>query len=94
MKKTSAVTVDEDSTTHVKGEVLDTVDKKITIQCGDTKVVVDKDGKIMIEGKDLDLKIDGPVKVNGKKFKVKSDGTIDIEAGGAIKIKGSGVNIN
>ena len=34
------------------------------------------------------------IKVKGAKLEVKSDGTVDVNASGAIKIKGSSVDVN
>ena len=78
------------------------VASKIVIECGSSKVTVDKEGNITIEGKKLDVKFDGPAKVAGAdidveatgKVTVKSSGPTKIEASGPLAIKGAMVGIN
>jgi type VI secretion system secreted protein VgrG len=89
--KTQVKNNDEESIT---GEKSVTVGKTYTLQCGEGKITVKKDGTIMIEGKDITIEGSGTIKVKGAKLEVKSDGTVDVNASGAIKIKGSAVDVN
>ena len=92
--KDMALSVEGDLSEEVAGEQATTVGKKITLECGEVKIVIEKSGKVTVESKEVTVKVDGPIKVEGKKLKVKSEGTVDVEASGAVKVKGSGVNIN
>ncbi len=90
-KKINVQGKDEESIT---GEKSVTVGKSYTLQCGEGKITVKKDGTIVIEGKDITIEGAGTIKVKGAKLEVKSDGTVDVKASGAIKIKGSAVDVN
>ncbi|MFO0757423.1 MAG: type VI secretion system tip protein TssI/VgrG [Byssovorax sp.] len=89
--KTNVQGNDEESIT---GEKSVTVGKTYVLQCGEGKLTIKKDGTIMIEGKDITIEGKGTIKVQGAKLEVKSDGTVDVNASGAIKIKGSAVDVN
>ncbi len=92
--KDKSITVSGDFKLTVEGEQTLAAAKTITIKCGDGKVIVEKDGTVTIKGKDITVKGDGTIKLEGQKLKMKSDGTAEIEASGAVKLKGSGVEIN
>ena len=77
------------------------VGDKLTIECGDAKVTIEKDGKIEVEGKDITLKGTGDVKIEGDKINVKASGKlkvegdkIDVKGSGKVKVKGSKVTMN
>ncbi|PUB17282.1 type VI secretion system Vgr family protein [Yoonia sediminilitoris] len=62
-----------------KNLLLEAADSKITIKCGNAMIVLQKDGTIGIEGKDISLD---------------ASGKINIKAGGEISLKGSKINQN
>lgn len=66
------------------------VGSKISIQCGDTRVVIDRSGSVLIEGKSIEVKGDGPVKVVASQVMVTASGEVKVEATGKVEIKGSG----
>lgn len=77
--KTAATEVGEDCGLKVgKNYTLDVGDQ-ITLKCGDATIVLKKDGKIQIKGKELTLD---------------SSGKINIKAGGDVVIKGSKIHQN
>ncbi|MFO0615862.1 MAG: type VI secretion system tip protein TssI/VgrG [Polyangiaceae bacterium] len=94
--------VDKDHSVAVSGSSSEDVEKKKTVQvgetytleCGDGKITVQKNGDIVIEGKSIKIKGSGPITVEGSKLKVKTDGTVDVDAGGAVKVKGGTVDLN
>ncbi len=102
VKKSVQLTVDKDRQVIIKGDAKEdvtkektiVVGKKMIIECGKAKVVIEKDGKIGIEGKDISIKGKGDIKIEGKKLEVKSKGGVKVKASGAVKVKGSKVGIN
>ncbi|MFO0552209.1 MAG: type VI secretion system tip protein TssI/VgrG [Polyangiaceae bacterium] len=94
--------VEKDATVSVAGNASETVDKEklisvketYTLECGDGRVVVQKNGDILIEGKTIKIKGSGPITVEGSKLKIKSEGTVDVSADGTVKVKGSNVDLN
>lgn len=68
--------------------------KKFSIQCGSASVSIEKNGNITIEGKNITIKGSGPMVVEGKKLDVKSSGTVNVNASGKVKVKGSNVALN
>ncbi len=102
VKEAAQLTVDKDRQVIIKGDAKEdvakektiVVGKKLIIECGKGKVVIEKDGKIGIEGKDISIKGKGDIKIEGKKLEVKSKGGIKVKASGDVKVKGSKVGIN
>jgi type VI secretion system secreted protein VgrG len=102
VRKNQTIQVNKDRTAQIKEKDTENVGKektiivgdKITIQCGDSNVTIEKNGKITISGKDINVKADGPIKVEGKKLDVKSEGAVKVNASGKIEVKGSNVKIN
>lgn len=89
------VNVSGDENVSIGKEQKIEVAEKITITCGDAKVVIEKSGDITVTGKDIKVDATGKVLVQAaSKVVVKSDGPVEMEAGAAVKIKGSAVNIN
>ena len=79
----------------VSPEMTTIVGKKVAIQCGQATITVEKSGDITVTGKDIKVDATGKVLVQAaSKVVVKSDGPVEMEAGAAVKIKGSAVNIN
>ena len=95
------VTIGGDMSTAVGGDQAEdvgkkkkiTVGEKITIECGDSKITISKDGKIVVEGSDIKVKSSGPVKVEASEMEVKSSGNINVK-GTNIKVKGSAIDMN
>ncbi len=88
------LTVSKNLKEDIKEERATVVGKKISIECGEAKITIEKNGNITVEGKDLTVKGDGTIKVEGKKLDVKSDGAVNLEASGKVVIKGSNVGVN
>ena len=87
--------IEGDATESVGKKKNVTVKEKYTLEVGSGKVVVEKSGKITIEGSDITVKGSGTIKVDGgKKIELKSDGEISVKASSSVKISGSGVDIN
>ncbi len=70
------------------------VGETYTLECGDAKIVVQKNGDIAIQGKSVKIVMSGPVQVEGSKLQVKTDGAVDVNAGGNVKVKGGTVDLN
>ncbi|MEP7120900.1 MAG: type VI secretion system tip protein TssI/VgrG [Byssovorax sp.] len=94
IKGTETRTIDGDSSESVGSKKTVTVGEKFTLVCGSGTIVVEKSGKITIEGADISVKGSGTIKVEGAKIEVKSDGDVSVKAGSNIKLSGSGVDIN
>lgn len=90
--KSTSVGADADES--IGGKKTVTVGETFTLECGGGKIVVEKSGKITIEGSDITVKGSGTIKVQGAKVEVKSDGDVSVKAGANIKLSGSGVDIN
>jgi type VI secretion system secreted protein VgrG len=76
---------------------------KVTIECGQAKVIIEKSGKITITGTELavaadskiELKSSGQVNVEASgAVNVKASGTAKLEASGPVAVKGAVVNVN
>ena len=94
IKKEMNVSVAKNQKVEVQEERTLIVGKKITAQCGDAAITIEKNGNITVEGKKISVKGDGPIEVQGKKLQVKSDGAVNVEASGKVVIKGSNVGVN
>lgn len=92
--KNSEVKIGKDAKEEVSEKKTLIVGKKLSIQCGDAQVVLEKNGNISVKGKKITVKGEGPIQVEGKKLQVKSEGAVNVEASGKIKVKGSQVGIN
>ncbi len=96
------VDVTKDMAVSVKENADEKVDKNKSINVGEVyslvvgsgKITVKKDGTIQVEGKDITIKGTGTINVEGNKLHVKSDSTVDVEASGAVKVKGSSIDLN
>ncbi len=64
-----------------------TVGTKVTITCGASSITMDKDGKIVVSGKDIEIQATGQVDVNAK-------GDINVESAANVNVKGSLINMN
>jgi type VI secretion system secreted protein VgrG len=94
VNKSLSITITKDSREEVQEKKTLVVGEKLSIQCGDATIVIEKNGNITVQGKKIVVKGDGPIEIEGKKLEVKSDGTINLEASGNVKIKGSNVGVN
>ena len=92
--KNMTVTVTKDSKEEVQKKKTMIIGDKLSIQCGDATVVIEKNGNITVQGKKLVVKGDGPIQIEGKKLQVKSEGAVNVEASGKVMIKGSNVGVN
>lgn len=92
--KNSEVKIGKDAKEEVHEKKTLIVGKKLTVQCGDAQVMIEKNGNITVQGKKIIVKGEGPIQVEGKKLQVKSEGAVNVEASGKIKVKGSQVGIN
>ena len=97
-----SIAVSSKMTTTVGGDLEEDVEKtkkvtvgdKFELQCGEGKVTVEKNGNITIEGKDITIKGSGPIVIEGEKLDIKSNGAVNVQASGAVTVKGSAVNMN
>jgi len=90
-----ATQVTKDESRQVGGEQKLEVTEKITITCGDAKVVIEKNGDITVTGKTIKVESSDKIVLHAQsKIVIKSDGPIELEAAQAVKMKGSAVNIN
>jgi len=96
------LTVAKDMTVTVKKSMKDEageertiiVAKKLAINVGDASILLEKDGKVTVQGKDITVKGSGAIKVDGKSIDLKTDGAVNLEASGKVTIKGSQVGVN
>ncbi|WP_437723769.1 type VI secretion system Vgr family protein [Sorangium sp. So ce861] len=94
VSKDMNLTVSQSLKQDIKEDKTLIVGKKITVECGEAKITIDKSGDIVVEGKNISVKGDGTIKVEAKKLDVKSDGAVNLEASGKVVIKGSNVGVN
>jgi type VI secretion system secreted protein VgrG len=94
VSKDMSVTVTKNVQEEAKEERTIIVGKKLSLQCGDATITVEKNGNITVQGKKIMVKGDGPIEIEGKKLQVKSDGAVNVEASGKVVIKGSNVGVN
>ena len=91
----SDIKVAKNAEETVEGSKTVTVGEKVVIECGDSRVVLEKDGTITVEGKDIKVKGSGNVVIEGdQKVEVKSSGDVKVSAASNVVVKGSGVNLN
>lgn len=83
-----------DHTEEVDLEKMIAAGKKIELLCGTSRILVDKKGRIVVEGANIVLRSAGPVKVESKKLQVRSSGSVNVKAAGTVKVKGTIVGIN
>jgi type VI secretion system secreted protein VgrG len=81
------------NTAIAKTQTVD-VKEKYTLKVDKGSVTIDKSGKIVIEGDAITIEGSGNILVKGKALKVDASGSVEVSAGGAVKVKGSGVDIN
>jgi type VI secretion system secreted protein VgrG len=62
----------------------------VVIECGDSKITIDKQGNVKVEGKNLKVSIDGPAKVEAQKLEVSSSGDVKVTASGNVAVSSSG----
>jgi len=70
-----------------------TVGSKLEIVCGDSRLVMDKSGKISLQGSNIRVVSTGPVRVKGKALAHKGK-SFKVQASGPITLKGSKINEN
>ncbi len=70
------------------------VGDKLTVTCGSSKIQIDSNGKILLEGEDVTVSSGGPVLVEGSELTVKTDGAVSVDAGGTVAVAGSAVEMN
>jgi len=96
-----AITVGADFVRTVAGAVKEkvartqvvNVGRRLEFICGDSRLVMDKSGKIIIEGKNILFRSSGPVTLKGKVMRMVGS-TLGVKMSGAIKLKGSKVSEN
>ena len=64
-----------------------TAGEKITITCGASTITMDKDGKIIVSGKDIFVEAQGVVNVNAQ-------GDVNVESAANVNVKGSNIHMN
>lgn len=91
----SEIHVGGDSSESVGGTKSLTAGEKVVIECGAVRVVLEKNGDISIEGKDITVKGSGTVHVEGdQSVRIKSSGSINVEAASTVVVKGATINLN
>ncbi len=100
--RSSSTLVSEDQITSVGGNVETKVEKKasmvvgerLVLRCGEGSITVQKNGDIVIAGKDITIHSAGPVLVEGEKVDVKSDGVVNVDASGPVNLRAAAINMN
>jgi type VI secretion system secreted protein VgrG len=90
LKADLATTVGGTSSEDVKLDKNIKAGSTVVIECGDSKITIDKSGNVKVEGKDLKVSIDGPAQVTAQKLEVSSSGEVKVAATGKVEVKGSG----
>ena len=70
-----------------------TVGSKLEIVCGASRLVMEKSGRIIIEGNDLLFKVAGPMRVQGEAMQMKG-ASFKVKTSGPIQLKGSEIGEN
>lgn len=95
VSKDLTVTISKNMKEDVGEERTLVVAKKLAINVGDAQILLQKDGTITLQGKDITLKASGKVLVDASsKVDLKSSGPVNIDASGKVTIKGSQVGVN
>ncbi|MFT3765895.1 MAG: type VI secretion system tip protein TssI/VgrG [Minicystis sp.] len=68
------------------------VGHKLEIVCGKSKIVLERSGKVTIEGTEIDLKSEGPINIDGKKITVKGT-EVSVTASGPAELHGDTVKL-
>ncbi len=66
----------------------------VELICGEATITAHKDGTVTLVGKQVRVKVSGSVEVEGERLSVKSSGSVSVSAGGTVKVRGRGVNLN
>jgi type VI secretion system secreted protein VgrG len=66
----------------------------VELICGDATITAHKDGTVTLVGKEVRVKVSGPVEVEGGRLSIKAQGSVNLSAGGTVKVRGRGVNLN
>ncbi|MFT3775074.1 MAG: type VI secretion system tip protein TssI/VgrG [Minicystis sp.] len=75
------------STEHVGLSKTVSAGTKLTIECGASKLTMDKAGNVVIEASNMKITATGDVKVA-------ADGSVDVETSGAVKVRAGTVDMN
>ncbi len=94
VKKDMTTTIQDNENVSVGKKQSIAVGEQYQLTVGDAKVTLKKNGDITIEGKKIVIKGSGPIQIEGSKVAVKSDGSVEVKAGGSVKVKGSGIEMN
>ena len=85
--------VGSDLTQKVADNMTLTVGNRLEIVCGATRLVMEKDGKVTLSGKEFIFKADGPIRTQARS--IRTQGTsMTVKTSGPIKLKGSNVSEN
>ena len=85
--------VGSDMTQKVADNMTLTVGNRLEIVCGATRLVMEKDGKVTLSGKEFIFKADGPFRTKARS--ITTQGTsMTVKTSGPIKLKGSNVSEN
>ncbi len=85
-----ATTVGGSATEEVKLDKSIKAGSTVTIECGSSKITIDKSGNVKIEGTNLAVSINGPTKIEAQQLEVTSSGDVKVSATGTVSVKGSG----
>jgi type VI secretion system secreted protein VgrG len=94
VEKSRDTKIKEKDSENVGKEKTIIVGDKIHIECGEAKVTIEKNGNILITGKDIGVEGKGPITVKGNRLSIESKGTVNLKASGDIKVKGSKIGMN
>lgn len=68
--------------------------RELELVCGGGRILIDRAGRITIEGADLIVKAPGPVRVEGSRLNVAAKGPVVVRSETSVKIRGSGIDMN
>jgi len=95
------LTVNDDLVSKVAGAVSEQagtsrtirVGTKLEIVCGESRLVMEKDGRITLEGKEFRINAAGPVRVKGNAMQLRGK-SLSVKTSGPIKLKGTKISEN
>ncbi|HVY47054.1 MAG TPA: type VI secretion system tip protein TssI/VgrG, partial [Minicystis sp.] len=94
VKASSELDVGGDADVRVGGALKTRVGELTELVCGAATITVHADGTVELEGRDVVVKVAGAVTVEGERLSVRSQGSVDVSAGGSVRVRGRGVSFN
>jgi len=66
----------------------------VELICGEATITASPDGTITLSGKNVRVKVAGDVEIEGQKLSVHARGAVNVDARGAVKVRGRNVSFN